>query len=80
MADFKIIFDKPVCIGCSMCEHINPDNWKVTEEEGKSELLGSKKEGNLQILEIESLEKDLNAAQCCPVNCIHVYKMGEKLI
>ena len=62
MASFKIIFDKTSCIGCRLCEELNPDNWKISDEEGKSQLICSKKEGNNEVLNIDNCKKDIEVA------------------
>jgi len=58
------------CIGCGVCSQLCPDNWEMTED-GKSKPLST---------ELEDLGCNMEAAQSCPVNCIHIYEMsdGEK--
>lgn len=80
MSEFKIIHDRPSCIGCGVCAAVNPDHWVMSSEDGKSNVVGSKEVGTNEVLEIEELSKDLEAAEACPVNCIHLYKKEKKLI
>ncbi len=80
MSDFKIIHDRPTCIGCGVCAAINPEHWVMSNQDGKSNLVGSDEVGTDEVLEIDSLEKDMEAAQACPVNCIHLYEKEKKLI
>ncbi len=80
MTEFKIVHDRPNCIGCATCAAINPEHWKMSEVDGKSDVIGANKDGTDEILEIKELDKDMEAAEACPVNCIHLYKDEEKLI
>ena len=80
MAEFKIVHDRPTCIGCATCAAINPEHWKMSEVDGKANVIGADKVGTDEILEIKDLEGDMNAAEACPVNCIHSYNGEEKLI
>jgi len=52
----------------------------MSDEDGKSDVVGADKVGTDEVLEIEELDKDMECAQACPVNCIHLYKDDEKLI
>ncbi len=71
----KIIHEKEKCIGCGSCVAVCPKYWKMADD-GKSDLLGAKvdsKNGN-QELEIEKAECNQDAADSCPVQCIHITK------
>jgi len=78
---YKIIFNRDECIGCSACAAVNPQNWEM-KEDGKSHLKESTLEENEQ--EISELEENyddnLEAAESCPVNCIHIYVNDEKKV
>ncbi len=87
MADFKIEHDRPGCIGCGACAAVAPEFWTMSSADGKSDLVGSKhiKEGDAILkeeLEMVDLKNNREAADCCPVNVIHIIdlKTGEKLI
>lgn len=75
----KITHDRPVCIGCGACAAVCPDFWEMGDD-GKSNLKGAKAEGNSHVLEIPDKKCNLNAAQSCPVTCIHIEEDGKKLI
>lgn len=69
----KVVFERQKCIGCGSCEAICPKHWKLAKD-GKSQLLGSsqdKKTGNYE-KEIGKSECNQEAADNCPVQCIHV--------
>lgn len=69
----KIIYEKELCISCGSCQLLCPKFWKMDDGE-KAELLGSEvnsETGNFE-LEIEEIECNNEAADSCPVQCIHV--------
>jgi len=71
----KIILEREKCIGCGSCVALCPKYWEMAED-GKTKLLGSKKNpktGNDE-LEIEKIECNQEAADACPVQIIHIVK------
>ena len=76
---FKILHDRPTCIGCGSCAAINEKFWKMNDD-GKADLVNSEKVGEHEHLELDDLEDNMDAAECCPVNCIHIYEEGKKKI
>ncbi len=85
MADFKIIHDRPGCIACGACAALNPDDWKMDERDGLSNLIkGKRTEDHKEELEINQadFEKNKECADGCPVNVIHIIdlKTNEKII
>jgi len=87
MAKYTIDHDRPICIGCAACEAVAPDFW-VMADDGKSDVKGAEvtKEGDVIVREtLEIDEKDFqtnkDAAESCPVNCIHILnEKKEKII
>jgi len=79
MAKSKIIHDKDACIGCGTCSAVCSKYWKM-ENDGKSTLIGGKKAGNNFELEVESADCSQEAAEACPVNCIHIEEGGKRKI
>ncbi|HEV8289970.1 MAG TPA: ferredoxin [Candidatus Norongarragalinales archaeon] len=83
---FRIEHDRPNCIGCAACASINPDFWKMSDEDGKSDVVGSTLEPvtGWEKMDIEEKDYTLNkqAADACPVNVIHLVKKdtGERII
>jgi len=75
----KIIHDHPVCIGCGACAAVCPDYWEMAGD-GKSHLKGSKKQGEQFFLDLPKAGCCNEAAQSCPVNCIHIEENGKKQI
>ena len=70
----KIIHYRENCIGCNSCVEINPSRWKMSKEDGKSNLIGGKKKGKIFQKEIDlgELEEIKGASASCPVNIIKI--------
>lgn len=74
MGKFKIEYVRPECIGCGACAAIHPDRW-VMDDDGKSNVVDAKRlENEHEELDIsdEEFEQNKEAAECCPVNVIHI--------
>ena len=69
----KIIFEHDKCIDCGTCSAICPKHWKMGED-GKARLLDSKLNSETGNYEKEIKDADCNqeAADSCPVRCIHI--------
>lgn len=82
---YIIEFNRQGCIGAGACEAAAPEFWELVED-GKADLLGgeSNEDNSIQRLEIdeEDLDENLEAAQACPVNVIHIIdkETGEEII
>ena len=72
MTEFKIIHDRPTCIGCSACTAVS-DNWEMNAD-GKADIKKGKNVGENKELEVNELGTNKEAAEVCPVNCIHIYQ------
>ena len=87
MTNWKIEHDRPGCIACGACAAVSPDFWTMSEKDGKSDLVGSQHiEENGEVvreeMELDDLKSNREAADCCPVNVIHIIdkKTGDKII
>ena len=83
MGKFRIEHDRPNCIGCGACAAVAPSSWKMNEKDGKSDLIGAKKkkgDDEIEELEVSDIDKTKNreAADCCPVNVIHIFDLEKK--
>jgi ferredoxin len=81
---FVIEHDRPNCIGCGACAAVCPKFWEMNED-GLSDVIGGKtRDDKWQELEIDEAdyEGNLQAAESCPVNVIHLKKKetNEKII
>jgi ferredoxin len=81
MAKFKVIHEKDQCISCGACAAISPDHWKM-DDDGLAHLKGSSKVEDHWEKEIDSevdRADNQEAADCCPVNIIHVKPLEKKI-
>lgn len=68
----KIIHERQKCIGCGACAVVCPAFWEMAED-GKANLKGAKKIQNENYqLEVEEVGCNKEAADSCPVQCIHI--------
>ena len=79
MAEFKIVHDRPTCIGCGACVAAAPKSWEMNSD-GKADIINGNQVGENQELEVEELGENKEAAEICPVNCIHIFQKDKKLI
>lgn len=77
---YRIRHDRPNCIGCSACASIAPAFWEMSPMDGQSDIIGSNKtpEGweELDISEAD-FQCNMDAAEACPVNVIHLIQIGD---
>jgi ferredoxin len=81
--NYRVEHDREICIGCSACASVCPKYWTMATD-GKSNLEGHTEtsDGN-QFLGTkenpltEDFESNMDAAESCPVNCIHVFEVKE---
>ena len=79
----KVTIETEECIGCGACAAVCEKHWEIDSSDMKSHIKKGKKEKNgKEELEISDSEIDANmeAAETCPVNCIHIYVNEEKKI
>ena len=86
MADkkYKLEHDRPECIGCGACAAVSPDHWEM-DDDGKSDIKNCKKRKDgweEKDISEEEFAENMEAAESCPVNVIHLKKLDddEKLI
>ena len=71
---YKIKYDRPGCIGCGACVVIAPKFWEM-KDDGKSSLIkGEKDKKGWEKKKITQKDFDINleAAESCPVEVIHI--------
>ena len=71
---FKMMHDRPNCIGCGACAVIAPEFWEMNDD-GKSDIISAEHKPNgWQEKKIEQKHFDINleAAESCPVEVIHI--------
>jgi len=75
MSKIKLIQYREKCIGCNVCFEASPNNWRINNEDGKADLIGSKEtKKNVFVKEIsqDEVEENKIAEENCPVGIIHV--------
>ncbi len=70
----RVIHYRYKCIGCAYCAEVAPEFWKMSEQDGKSDLIGAQTKNEIQQLVTDDLSYAPNkqAADVCPVSCIKV--------
>lgn len=69
----KIILEREKCIGCGSCAALCPKYFEILDD-GKSSVKKAKRDpkSNNDELETEKPECATEAADSCPVQCIHI--------
>jgi ferredoxin len=70
----KLTHRRNDCIGCGVCSQIDPPRWEMNQKDGKVDLQGSVRKGNVDVCDIDSIEKE-KAKECersCPMGIIRV--------
>jgi ferredoxin len=66
------------CIGCGSCVAVDPDRWEMNDD-NIADLKDCPKqetpEGILEVKEFDDLGESEEAADLCPVECIHIKKL-----
>lgn len=68
----KIIFYRDNCIGCSICQEMQPEFWRMSKKDGRAVLLQSIQKKKIHQLEIHNtaLQKTVEVIAACPVRVI----------
>ena len=79
MPKWRIELQKDICIGCGACAIVEPKHWSMygdksklkdaTEEQGEN--------GAMEVKIVESIDRNQDAADACPVPCIFVKKIED---
>ena len=66
MAKYKIEVDRNECTGCMACNATCPDSFEMKDDDKGVQKAKPVKE------DVDDLGCAMDAAQVCPVNCIHI--------
>jgi ferredoxin len=73
MAKYKITVDQDVCIGCGACSATCPDFFDIKDTADGQKAKAKKPD-------VDDFLCAKEAAEVCPVNCIHVAEGAKKII
>jgi ferredoxin len=79
MARFKLEIVRPECTGCELCTTTCPEQFEMGDD-GLSILKGGTRVEDNDEKELEEEGCARQAADDCPVACIHLYEGGNKLV
>lgn len=70
----KMIYNRERCIGCAYCVEIAPGFWKMNEEDGKCDLIGSLNRNDAFVLDVFADEMDIHkeVVEICPGKCMRL--------
>jgi len=70
----KIIHYRERCIGCGVCQEMQPELWRMSRKDGKATLLKAITKKEVHILEVGDWAADTaeRVAEACPVKIIKV--------
>ena len=79
---YYIVHDRDDCIGCGACEGVCPKYWKMSNEDGKATLKGSKKDengkhilGSKEKPLTKNFEENIEASECCVKESIEIIEL-----
>jgi ferredoxin len=79
MAKFKLVMEREDCTACESCVESCPASFEMVDD-GWSHVKGSKRVGSNDELDLDDLGCSKAAADGCPVNIIHIFEGGKKII
>ncbi len=79
MARFKVEIVRSECIGCELCANTCPDIFQMAPDGLSSLPKGKRVDGNDE-MDLDDEGCSRQAADECPVTCIHLYENGQKLV
>ena len=70
----KIIFYRDNCIGCSICQEMQPELWRMSKKDGKALLLKSIQKKKISQLEVHNsfLHQTTEVVEACPARVIKI--------
>ncbi len=76
---YLVVVERDKCTSCGTCEDMCPELFEL-DNKSLAHIKGSERVGNNDELGMETEDCSLDAAESCPVMCIHVYEDGEELL
>jgi ferredoxin len=68
----KLVQYREQCIGCGICQELQPDTWRMSKKDGKASLLYSIQKKNIHIVSIHGsmIEISRQVIAACPAKVI----------
>ncbi len=68
----KLVQYREQCIGCGICQEMQPDIWRMSKKDGKATLMNAQQKKNVHILSIPDfmLEISQKLIEACPARII----------
>jgi ferredoxin len=79
MAKFKVVLEREECTGCESCVEACSDSFEMLDD-GWAHVKGSTRAGSNDESEMDDLGCVKDGAEVCPVNIIHIFEGGNKII
>jgi ferredoxin len=79
MAKFKMELIREECTACESCVASCPGSFEMADD-GWAHVKGSTRVGSNDELDLDDLGCSKDAADQCPVNIIHLFEGGKKII
>jgi len=70
----KILFYRNKCIGCSICQEMQPELWRMSKKDGKAMLLHAIEKKEIYQLKVHDvlIEQTMRVKEACPARVIKV--------
>ncbi len=79
MAKYRLEIVRPECTGCELCTTTCPEHFEMADD-GLSALKGGTRNGDNDEKGLDDEGCARQAAEDCPVSCIHFYEGDRKLV
>lgn len=79
MARFNVVLEREECIACERCIGSCSDSLEMADD-GLAQMAGGARAGNDDELETDERGCLMDGAEAFPVNIIHIFEGGNKII
>jgi ferredoxin len=76
---YLVVVERDKCTSCGTCEDTCPELFEL-DEKSLAHIIGSERNGDKDELQTENKDCSLDAADSCPVICIHIYENGQEIV
>lgn len=67
----RILHYRSKCIGCAICDELQPELWRISRKDGKATLINATTRKNISMLEVANISPvTRNLEKICPVRII----------